>query len=447
ALLTAEELATTFSRLDLDGSKSLSKAEFGQGVFDLGHVSQKASEVWVDRVFKEFDLDHNGTLDMDEFSKYVVSHASSLRSSFDELDVSHTGLLSADDVRSSLTKAKVSFLDQDVEVLLRRLGLGSGEADISWHSFLEATLLLPDMSSRDLMLSQYNQLSLHAPPSATTPLMLVIAGFVAGGISRTATAPADRLRAILATGREASISSAISSTLRNEGWRGFWQGNLANCIQVGPESALTFYFYEALKDKFCHDVHAPTASERFLAGSASGALSMTAVYPMYVIQNRLAAAPSGTYRSLLDCVRQTAAGGVPSLFAGYLPSLVRIIPYKGIDLAGYNILKDKLKDPNTAEISQLHSLACGGAASMCSQSLTYPLMLARTVLQQPVDVAGGGRSYSGMLEVLVHRRQLHGLSGWYAGLAPQLCKMVPAVAIQFAIYERTLHFVADLWKR
>ena len=48
-----------------------------------------------------------------------------------------------------------------------------------------------------------------------------------------------------------------------------------------------------------------TVLEKFLCGSAAGTLSMTMVYPMYVIQNRMLVAPEGHYKGLIDCVRQT----------------------------------------------------------------------------------------------------------------------------------------------
>ena len=45
-------------------------------------------------------------------------------------------------------------------------------------------------------------------------------------------------------------------------------------------------------------------AEKFLLGGLAGAVAMTAVYPMYVVQNRQAAAPTGRYSGMMDAIRE-----------------------------------------------------------------------------------------------------------------------------------------------
>lgn len=280
------------------------------------------------------------------------------------------------------------------------------------------------------------------PPPGTTPGMIVIAGFLNGAVSRTATAPFDRLRAVLATGRETSALSAARNMLKAEGIRGFWASNLANVVQVGPENAIAFTLNSLLKDKVCSDVHAPTFVERFALGSTAGAIAMSGVYPMYVIQNRLAAASTGQYHGMIDCAQKTAKGGWRAFYGGYFVSLIRVMPLKGIMLGGYSALKDAAKDPQTGKISTSRSLACSAVAGASAHILTYPLHLARTVLMQ--EVPPGGRQYTGFIDVLRHRVQMHGFRGCYAGLPIWLCNRIPAVAIEFAVNERALEALKGL---
>ena len=173
-----------------------------------------------------------------------------------------------------------------------------------------------------------------------------------------------------------------------------------------------------------------------MLGSIAGASAMTAVYPMYVIQNRLAAATPGQYNGMLDCARRTAQGGWKACYGGYFVSLLRVMPLKGIMLGGYSALKDLAKDPETGAISTGRSLACSATAGATAHILTYPLHLARTVLQQ--EVAPGGRQYTGFVDVLRDRVQTRGIRGCYAGLPIWLCNRIPAVAIEFAVNERAL---------
>ena len=92
-------------------------------------------------------------------------------------------------------------------------------------------------------------------------------------------------------------------------------------------------------------------------GAGAGILSMTAVYPMYVVQNRLMVAKERLYTSIFDCIRKTyRAEGIRAFSQGYVPSFVRIIPYKGIDLAGYHILREQFVTPGEMP-SKLQSLS------------------------------------------------------------------------------------------
>ena len=50
---------------------------------------------------------------------------------------------------------------------------------------------------------------MHEPPPETTPSMQLVAGGFSALFSRTLTAPADRLRAILAVGGADSLSGAV----------------------------------------------------------------------------------------------------------------------------------------------------------------------------------------------------------------------------------------------
>ncbi|VDO10218.1 unnamed protein product, partial [Haemonchus placei] len=68
---------------------------------------------------------------------------------------------------------------------------------------------------------------------------------------------------------------------------------------------------------------------------------------------------------------------------GYVPNLLGIIPYAGIDLAIYETLKNFYvrNHKDSAEPGVLALLACGTCSSTCGQLASYPLALIRTRLQ------------------------------------------------------------------
>ena len=71
-------------------------------------------------------------------------------------------------------------------------------------------------------------------PISTTKSQTFIAGMVAGLVSRTVTAPMDRLRAKMAAGVPGKPLPGMGELCRNimkqGGVRAFWQGNGANCM-------------------------------------------------------------------------------------------------------------------------------------------------------------------------------------------------------------------------
>lgn len=85
-----------------------------------------------------------------------------------------------------------------------------------------------------------------------------------------------------------------------------------------------------------------------------------------------------------------------------------------------------------------------GITAAVSQSVTYPLMLCRTRLQTQGAASGRPSVYTGMVDCLKKTYAQEGARGLYAGLGCCLMKMVPAVAISFAVYEGS---VREMQKR
>ncbi len=138
---------------------------------------------------------------------------------------------------------------------------------------------------------------------------------------------------------------------------------------------------------------------------------------LQVLKTRLALRNSGQYRGILDCASHIyRREGVRSFYRGYVPNLIGIIPYAGIDLAVYEVsiisalvvsAKRKAGQPHAgldmslfcfaqfqtlkrfyiknhtrgADPGILALLACGTVSCTCGQLASYPLALVRTKLQ------------------------------------------------------------------
>ena len=133
-----------------------------------------------------------------------------------------------------------------------------------------------------------------------------IAGGLAGMVSRTATAPLDRLKVYLIaqTGTKAaavgavkkgspigavkqftqSLAHAVKELWRAGGTRSLFAGNGLNVVKVMPESAIKFGAYEASKKAFAKlegsDPKHLRNTAQFLAGGIGGVVSQCVVYPL-----------------------------------------------------------------------------------------------------------------------------------------------------------------------
>lgn len=133
-----------------------------------------------------------------------------------------------------------------------------------------------------------------------------LAGGLAGMVSRTATAPLDRLKVYLIAQvspkdtidkaiKEGSPVAAVSNFSKNlidackELWRAggirsLFAGNGLNVVKVMPESAIKFGAYEAAKRTLGKiegtDPKHLHATAQFLAGGFGGVVSQCVVYPL-----------------------------------------------------------------------------------------------------------------------------------------------------------------------
>jgi len=101
----------------------------------------------------------------------------------------------------------------------------------------------------------------------------LLAGGIAGAISRTATAPLDRLKVVLqaqTAGQSSSIMGAFGDIYKEGGIKSFFRGNGTNVIKIAPETAIKFIMYDKIKDMTCKNPKAPTTLERLISGAVAG---------------------------------------------------------------------------------------------------------------------------------------------------------------------------------
>eukprot|EP00388_Colpodella_angusta_P012884 GDKJ01032517.1.p1 GENE.GDKJ01032517.1~~GDKJ01032517.1.p1 ORF type:complete len:316 (-),score=55.00 GDKJ01032517.1:873-1820(-) len=276
-------------------------------------------------------------------------------------------------------------------------------------------------------------------------LIQLTSGGLAGVISRTSTAPLDRIKILMQISRDRNhvkLNEVVSQIYKEGGTKAFFRGNGTNCLKIGPESAMRFFMYDWTKrqmiayNKSHNNNHQLNLFERFVAGGIAGAAAQIIVYPLEIVKTRLAASPKGTFHGISDCfVRTWAAGGVRELYRGLLPSLLGIVPYAGIDLALFETMKRKyMASHDGIAPGPLVTLCIGGMSSTVGQLVAYPIALVRTRMQAD-GLGGEAKIYNGMTDVFRQTFKFEGWKGFYRGIVPNMMKAVPAVSVSWLVFE------------
>ena len=81
-------------------------------------------------------------------------------------------------------------------------------------------------------------------------------------------------------------------------------------------------------------------------------------------------------------------------------------------------------------------LLCGATSSICGQIVSYPLARVRTLLQVQ-GLPGYEIKHNGMIDCFKNTISTEGIKGLYKGIIPNFMKSVPAIAISYAVFEKS----------
>ena len=74
----------------------------GAGQAGLARMGLPCSEDYLREMMNQYDEDHDGTVDFQEFQHYVQHRRRNMRAAFEEMDFHHTGTIDEDDLVSAL---------------------------------------------------------------------------------------------------------------------------------------------------------------------------------------------------------------------------------------------------------------------------------------------------------------------------------------------------------
>jgi len=282
-------------------------------------------------------------------------------------------------------------------------------------------------------------------------LMDFAAGGTSGAVSKTITAPIERVKLIIQTqdsnplirsgevARYTGIGNCFSRVYSEQGMGAFWRGNFTNCIRYFPTQAFNLAFKDSIKSQF------PKKNPKkefwaffginLISGGLAGAGSLCFVYPLDYARTRLASdVGSGkkTFSGLGDCLKKTAQGpqGVLSLYNGFGVSVCGIIPYRGVQFG----LNDTLKglNPYDKEVSfrGIASKWAGAQVSVIASGFaTYPFDTVRRRLQMQSEKPIEERLYKGAVDCLFKVMKDEGNAALFKGAGANVLRGTGAALV------------------
>lgn len=273
----------------------------------------------------------------------------------------------------------------------------------------------------------------------------LLSGALAGAVAKTAVAPLDRTKIIFqVSSNRFSAKEAyrlIYRTYLKDGFFSLWRGNSATMVRVIPYAAIQFCAHEQYKRilgrYYGFQGKALPPVPRLLAGSLAGITAAMLTYPLDMVRARMAVTPKEMYSNILHVfVRISREEGLKTLYRGFTPTILGVVPYAGLSFYTYETLK-KLHTERTGRPQpySYERLAFGACAGLIGQSASYPLDVVRRRMQT-AGVTGHtyGTIAGTMREIVAEEGVIRGL---YKGLSMNWVKGPIAVGISFMTFDLT----------
>lgn len=204
--LSQEEIIQVFKNLDKEQDGYLSKAEIKLALDGLNfHLSKKQ----LDNLFHHLKGGKKTTLiSFEQFTHFVQHRQVLLAEVFCEMDMNNDGVLESKEIKSSLAKIGISANKGEVKLLIEELD-SNHDGKVEFGEFCRLFLLCHEADVenvfeiwRQCIDSEIDKgdTTYSMPGERTIGWKILLAGGVAGAISRTSTAPFDRLKVLLQAG-------------------------------------------------------------------------------------------------------------------------------------------------------------------------------------------------------------------------------------------------------
>uniref|UniRef100_A0A3P9PX46 Solute carrier family 25 member 24, like n=1 Tax=Poecilia reticulata TaxID=8081 RepID=A0A3P9PX46_POERE len=428
-----------FVKLDQNKDGFISMAELHEEMRKHGIISGDGK---LQNIMESYDKDKDGLLDYKEFLSYMMDRERKWKIHFHDLDKNNCGVIDQEDIICLFKELGVVISKPNAKKIIQMMDKDKSMT-VDWDEFLHYVILNPVDNIGELVSSWKHSLVFDVGESRAMPIefpdnvsgfgawkTFVLSAGLADAVSRTATAPIDRLKTQLQVLGSKAFSQGFQE-LRGGGLRSMWQGNYVNVLKGTPQSTLQCLIYAQVRPVR----ETLTVQQRFGLGCVSGAVAHAAFYPLEVLKVRLNLQQAGTYHGVVASARSIYKHeSMSSFYRGFRPSILCMIPYAGVECAVHQSIMSWAKsDPTYSSDSKLFFFSFVAFAS--GQISSYPLAVIRTQ-QQAQAFISDSRPASGVLSGLTGIYERNGFRGYYNGMGASFVRAIPCALINYSLTKK-----------
>lgn len=479
-----------FRSLDAAKSGQVSTESLVDSFRNQYNLIPNTTDKSVEHIVSTIPKSNTGYVSFEEFKSFMTSSEKSIAESFKNLDTKLDGRLDLDEVYDGLDGLGLEVDPERVQMFFNLIDI-DGDGFISYDEWVNFLLFVPHdsiplLAAYDLFIEEMDlspEGDFFLSSETLNGLGYFLAGGFAGVVSRTCTAPFDRIKVYLIAQSGQPLKKTAAETIAKTttevaptfatrfaqstvvrafkhiwsqgGIRSFFVGNGLNVIKVFPESAMKFGSFETAKRFLAglegkSDTAEISRASTFLAGGFGGVVAQFTVYPIDTLKFRIQceslSASVNNHGIIFKTIKSMwNEGGIRMFYRGIGVGILGIFPFAAFDLGTFSAMKKAYVarraviegiDESEVKLGNLVVLSMGASSGCVGASLVYPVNLLRTRLQAQGTHAHPYR-YTGFMDVYRKTIARDGYKGLWRGLAPNLAKVAPAVSISYLVYENS----------